>query len=155
MKRGYWKKRLHHQDNAPRVHAQAYDRRYNTLLREGFFWHEAYWLAQHTINTPAARLMRQDRRLEREKARSEKLPYSDWRIRIRQRYIANGWLFNRGTLNPFKYMDSFKTDDDKVPNTPQPKRKRSDKQYEHSSRKTQKKKVSRRGFVTGRDKHLL
>lgn len=155
MKRTYWKKRLARQEGSPKVHAQAFDRRYNRLIREGFFWYEAYWLAQHTIDTKAAKLMRQDRRLEREQARADKMPYADWRDKIRQRYLSKGWLFNNGTLNPFKYMDSFKTDDDKVPETPQPKRKRSDRQYEPSSRKTQKKRAERKGFITGRDKHLL
>lgn len=104
------------QAGMPNVSWVAYNKRDSVLKGEGFVWWERFWLAQHSISGPAVREWRRQRAEEWEHYRATYPGKGSrrnlemaiaWRKDLSATYRRRGWVFNDGTLNPFKAIDDL------------------------------------------------
>lgn len=119
-----------------RLHAQAYERRYSTLVKGGFMWWEAYWLAMGTINGTRIKEARRQRAGERElfKEKYGADWYKEFQKAVKQKYVSKGWFTQDGRrIVPQKMLDEIETDD--KAETPQPKKRQSRTDRNHHAHK--------------------
>lgn len=111
----------------PMVSYKQYRSRNAQLRKDGFLPTERFWLAAHDIESPAMRLMRQERR----EMKSEFMAYFSWNQfqgAISRMYDRNGWFFRRGGANPFAMLEEYKRRYN-MPDTPQAKRRVPDRDF--------------------------
>lgn len=112
----------------PLVSISTYMMREDILRSEGFLPFETFWLAQHTIASPAMKTLRIERQNFFEASHiviDNKLTF-DWnryQREIARAYQDNHWLFRDGSSNPFAMLEDIKRRGH-YPDTPQPKRTR-------------------------------
>lgn len=103
--------------------------RNETLRKEGFLSWERRYLVLGRIDTPAMKSMRRRRAEMYRAAKITFANYNEYQKRISRWYRDQGWFFKDGRrLNPFAMVEWFKKKDD-MPDTPQPKRRRTTKDY--------------------------
>jgi hypothetical protein len=109
--------------SAPKVARGKFDRREEQLRKDGFLPWERFWLCQHNINSPAMKLMRNDRREFRKNFGVTFENWNEYQKAIKQMYKDRGWYFHDGRPSPFKALEWYRSESDAA-ETPQAKKRR-------------------------------
>jgi hypothetical protein len=128
MKREYVLSRIRHL-KLPSVSFATYNKRDIVLTKDGFLWWERFWLNQHAINSSTLKRVRAARIELRNTFKRDGKNWTDYVHYIKDMYALNGWIFNNGAFNPFKMIEWWRLKGVPLPDTPQPKRPKIQRDY--------------------------